>query len=312
MSENAKPRKTAGKVADKVPSKAPGKAAAMSQKQLEFKLEEWPEKVRAIPNVFLRSSLFSISQTRAMSRKLTEITSLEGVEIRFKGEHFNQDDLDVWEALVHRARKQPLGTHVRFTVNDILHELGLDTGGSQHTQFHEKLTRLQGGVIEIRWPDEGKKLTDKLVGKSFYDEASETYVLMLSEDLLKIYKTGNTWIDSEACKLFRRNALARWLYRFYATHAEPFDIKVETLRNLCGSSQTQRLTDFRKALRIALKLLVDKEVFLTAEICPRRDVVKVTKVPSSSQRRHLEKKRTQAEALQVNQNATLFDSPGTE
>ena len=312
MSENTKPSKVVSKVAGKAPSKAAGKAVATSPKQMEFKLEEWPEKVRAIPNVFLRSSLFSISQTRAMSRKLTEITSLGGVEIRFKGEHFNQDDLDVWEALVHRARKQPLGTYVRFTVNDVLHELGLDTGGSQHAQFHEKLARLQGGVIEIRWPEEGKKMTDKLVGKSFYDEPSETYVLMLSEDLLKIYKTGNTWIDSAETKLFRRNALARYLYRFYTSHADPFDYKVETLRDLCGSSKTQRLTDFRKALRIALKLLVDNKALLSAEICPRRDVVKVTKVPSASQRRHLEKKRSQAEALQAGQNEMEFDSQGAE
>lgn len=294
------------------PKKAPSKAAAVPQKQMEFKLEEWPEKVRGVPNVILRSALFSISQKRAISRKLTAIASLEGIEIRIKGEHFNQDDLDVWEALVHRARKQPLGTYVRFTVNDILRELDRDTGGSQHSQFHDELARLQGGVIEIRWPDEGRKLTDKLVGRSFYDEASETYVLMLSEDLLKIYKTGYSWIDWEERKRFRRNALARWLHSFYATHADPFPYKVETLRDLCGSNKSQRLTDFRKALRIALNLLKKNEVLLDWKICKQRDVVEVTKVPTSSQRRHLEKKRTQAETRQAGQNEMAFDTPGAE
>lgn len=291
------------------PKRAPSKTPTVPQKQTEFKLEDWPEKMRGVPNVILRSSLFSISQTRPISRKLTEIASLEGVEIRFKGEHFNQDDLDVWEALVHRARKQPLGTYVRFIVNDVLRELGRDIGGSQHSQFADELARLQGGVIELRWVEEGRKLTDSLVGQSFYDETSETYVLMLSEDLLKIYKTGYSWIDWEERKLFRRNALARWLHSFYATHADPFPYKVETLRDLCGSNKSQRLTDFRKALRTALELLKKHKVLLDWTICPRRDVVEVTKVPTSSQRRHLEKKRSQLEAKQAGQGQMDFDSP---
>lgn len=281
---------------------------AASQKQLEFRLDEWPEHVRGSPNVLLRSALFGIRQVRPISRKLTPIAAPDGIEIRFKGEHFNQDDLDVWEALVHRARKQPLGTYVRFTVNEILRELDRDTGGSQHSQFHEELARLQGGVIEMRSPQLAKKLSETLVGKSRFDEASETYALMLSEDLLKMYQTGYSWIDAEECKLFRKNALARYLYRFYTTHAEPFPYKVATLRDYCGSS-TPRLTDFRKALRIALELLKKNKAILDWKIDPRRDTVEIVKIPTPSQRRHLAKKRAEADKSQVDQNEMDFNSP---
>lgn len=281
---------------------------AKTPKQAELKLEEWPDRVRGVPNVILRSALFSISQTRLMFSRLTPIASLDGIEIRFRGEQFNQDDLDVWETLVHRARKQPLGTYVRFTVNDILRELGRKTGGAQHAQLQEELARLMGGVIELRWPDEAKKLTDKLIIKSFYDEVSETYVLMLSEDLLKIYKAGYSYIDWEERKLYKKNALARYLHGFYTSHADPYALKVETIRDLCGSKKEQRLGDFRKALRIALDLLVDNKSLISASINEARDVVEVKKIPTASQRRYLEKKQGPGDNKQAGQNALDFDS----
>lgn len=278
-------------------------------KQLELKLEEWPERVRGVPNVLLRSSLFSISQTRPISRRLTLITCVDGVEIKFKGEHFNQDDLDVWQALVHRARKQPLGTFVHFTVNDILRELDRKTGGTQHIQLQEEIARLIGGVIEMRWVNEGKKIQDTLVEKSFYDEKSETYVLMLSTELLTIYQSGYTYVDWQERKLYRRNSLAKWLHGFYTSHAEPFAYKVETIRDLCGSNKSQRLTDFRKALRVALDLLKKHNTLQDATISPDRDLVEVKKVPTQSQRRHLDKKRELANAAQAIANDAAFSSP---
>lgn len=288
------------------------KAAGAIARQMELMLEDWPERVRGIPNVILRSSLFSISQTRPVSRKLTLITSVDGFELRFKGEHFNQDDLDVWQALVHRARKQPLGTYVRFTVNEVLRELDRKTGGTQHTQLQEEIARLIGGVIEMRWVNEGKKLTDSLVKKSFYDEKTETYVLILSEELLKIYETGYTWVDWQERKLYKKNALAKWLHGFYGSHADPFAYKVETIRDLCGSNKSQRLTDFRKALRAALDLMTTHKFFVSAEIEPRRDVVEVKKLPTPSQRRHLQKRNDQLNAAQAEANEADFNASSDE
>ncbi|WP_395398662.1 plasmid replication initiator TrfA (plasmid) [Pseudoduganella sp. UC29_106] len=134
-------------------------------KQMELFLEDWPDRVRGVPNVVLRSALFSISKKRDTYKKLTLIASNDGLEIRRRGEQFNQDDLDVWQVLVHLARKQPLNTYVRFTVNSVLTELGLPHGGTQHNQLREAIARLMGGPIEIRWVNEGKVLMDTLIKK---------------------------------------------------------------------------------------------------------------------------------------------------
>ena len=42
--------------------------------------------------------------------------------------------------------------------------------------------------------------------------------------------------------------LAQWLHGFYASHAKPYPVKVETLHKLCGSEATL-LSDFKKDLR---------------------------------------------------------------
>ncbi len=265
---------------------------AVSENQLPLLLEDWPDISRGVPNLLLRSALFSINVKRKTSKKRTLIASNSGIEVRFKGEHFNQDDLDVWETLVHRARKLPLGSNVYFETNDLLRELGRDTGGSQHDQLREELIRLRMGNVEVKWIKEGKESGGGLIDKYFYDEKAETYVVILSPELSKLYDDGYTHIDWVQRKKFGKNNLLKWLHGFYSSHADVLPYKVETMKNLCGS-EIARLGDFRKALRIALDSLVKAGILIAWSIDPKTDLVKVTKKPTLSQRRHLDKKAAQ-------------------
>ena len=45
--------------------------------------------------------------------------------------------------------------------------------------------------------------------------------------------------------------LAKWLHGFYASHADPYPLKVATLQEACGSG-TGRARDFKKKLVLAL------------------------------------------------------------
>jgi hypothetical protein len=87
----------------------------------------WPNEMRGVPNAVLRGALFSVTQRRATFKKLTLLTTVDGIQIRYKGERLNQIDLDVWEALLHLARLQPLGNQVEFSTNVLLRELDSKT-----------------------------------------------------------------------------------------------------------------------------------------------------------------------------------------
>ncbi|WP_419581661.1 plasmid replication initiator TrfA [Stutzerimonas stutzeri] len=99
-----------------------------------------------------------------------------------------------------------------------------------------------------------------------------------------------TDVDWSVRQALRGRPLAQWLHGFYATHARPYDLKVETLHRLCGS-RSACITDFKKDLRRALDCVGNA---LDAAGQPfsysiEGNLVHVKVTPSPSQRRHLAK-----------------------
>ena len=273
---------------------AAAKAAKKAPAPKQLSLELWPDAVRSLPNSVLRGALFGVSVTRKTHKKRTLIAALENYEIRFKGETFNQTDLDTLQGMLHLARPHPLGTRVEFSVHSFLKELGRKVSGEQHEQFKEQIVRLMGGVVEITSIKDQKTFMGTLVHKAFRDEATGRYVVIFDEDMLQLYQTGHTLIDWEQRQALGKNNLAKWLQGFYASHAKPFPYKVETIFNLCGST-TDRLGDFRKLLRLALDQLINVGAIKSWSIDPKTDLVAVVNVPSQAQLKHLAKAKKRPE-----------------
>ncbi|SER90295.1 plasmid replication initiator TrfA [Giesbergeria anulus] len=248
-------------------------------------LPTWPDEVRGVPNAILRGALFGIGQERIVHQKRTLIAAVEGYEIRFKGETFNQTDLDVLEAMLHLAMPHPLGKRVEFTVHSFLKAIGRKTSGEQHEQFKEQVVRLMGGVVEITDTKARKTFMGTLVSKAFREEDTGRYVVIFDNDMLNLYEGGYSHIDWNQRIALGKSALAKWLHGFYATHAKPYPYKVETLRTLCGS-QTGELFKFRQQLRKALNELVSVGAIQGWNINDD-DLVTIQRTPSSTQQKHL-------------------------
>lgn len=256
----------------------------------QLSLELWPDRVRGVPNAALRGSLFGVSKVRSTAKKRTLIAAVSGIEIRFKGERFNQLDLDTWEMLLHLAREQPLGNRVAFQANAILKALGRKTGGDQHEQLKEEISRLRSGTVEIKWLEEKKTFGGGLISNYFRDDATEEWIVTFDEKMLALYDGGYTHVNWEQRQALRNDSLAQWLHGFYASHAEPFPYKVETIKTLCGST-VARLGDFRKQLRTALTAMKETGAITAWEIDKKSDLVQIAKVPSLSQQKHIKKRK---------------------
>jgi hypothetical protein len=262
---------------------------AESKKKLppdnQLKLELWPDEVRGVPNAILRGALFGVGQERTVYKRRTLVAAVEGYEIRFKGEAFNQTDLDVLEGMLHVAMPHPLGKRVEFTVHSFLKALGRKTSGEQHEQFKEQVTRLIGGVIEIT--DTKAKVTfmGTLVSKAFREDESGRYVVIFDKDMLNLYEAGYSHIDWNQRMALGKSTLAKWLHGFYATHAKPYPYKVETLHNLCGSLD-KSLRSFRQKLKKALDELI-KVGAIEGWNIDQDDLVTVQRTPSKAQQKHL-------------------------
>lgn len=251
----------------------------------QMSLDLWPDSVRGVPNAFLRGALFGVSQRREMSRKRELLASVDGIEIWFRGERFNQTDLDVWQMLLHKGRVTPLGNRVEFTAQSFLTELGRGTSGKHREELKEEIARLMSGVVEIAWTKDKKTFAGSLVANMYRDDETQRFVIMLDPKMMALYESGYSQISWTHRRALKNNNLAKWLQGFYASHASPYPYKVETLRDLCGSKQAD-LPGFRRLLRSALKQLVEVGAIAKWEI-GKDDLVAVVNIPSVSQVHHL-------------------------
>jgi TrfA protein len=97
-----------------------------------------------------------------------------------------------------------------------------------------------------------------------------------------------TLIDWDKRLNLKGKDLARWLQLYLATHAKPFPVKVDTLRELSGS-RTKALRSFRGQLRLALDALISNHDIEQWWIAQQTDLVTVERgeAVTASQRRHI-------------------------
>ena len=244
----------------------------------------WSEPMRGVSNSALRGALFAAIQGKSRQAFKRELLhSQNGVEIRFTGWQLDQSDLDVWEQALHLARMHPLGTRCDFTAHAFLKALGRATGKMNHEWLKNTFARLGGCFVEITHNclTYGGSLLEL-----YRDEDTEYYRLEINPKIRALYDTGWTAIDWQQRQQLRRKPLALWLHGFYASHADPYPVSIERLREWSGS-QTKSLRRFKQALVKALEDLKGIGAILDFKI--RNGLVFVDNVPSPSQQRHLKK-----------------------
>ncbi|MBT9100579.1 TrfA protein [Methylovulum psychrotolerans] len=220
-----------------------------------IQLPLWPESKRGTPNSFLRSALFSAIQgkDRQYLREAT-LFSQQGIIVKFTGLQLNQEDLTLWETLVHLAKEHPLGNTCNFTAYEILKSLGLPTGGKNHKDLHSSVIRLTACAVEIS--HEGKTYFGSLIESGAKDELTSHYNIKLNRQLIRLY-SESTWtaINWDQRTQIRKKPLAQALHGYYSSHKTPYPLKLTTLQRITGSRNKQPAS-FKRQCHIALDELV--------------------------------------------------------
>lgn len=272
-----------------MPAKRPSDAAAarLPATTQSTQLPLWHDRVRGLPNPIARSSLFTVgnqNEPRAFYQTHRTIQTLAGWLMTVRGEELRQDDEDVFLQLIHLARCQPLGEAVSFSAYSFLKELGWKRSAEGYARLKASFDRLQFTSIRLSadTTDTGGfylyqgALLRKFVGKSSDSQAPKTkWSVWLEPEIIKLFGPSTytqVWWEQ---RLRLRSALAKYLHSYFSTHEAPYPLKVETLKGLTGS-RAARLTDFRKALRVALQQLV-AEGFLDEWHIDGSDIVHVVR-----------------------------------
>jgi hypothetical protein len=267
-------------------------AVVKSSAAQAVQLPLWPEAVRAVPNGFLRSALFgAIAKGRRRYIEGEQIAAVDGIEIRYTGQRLDQGDLDVWLTILHAARLQALGNKCRVTSYQLLKALGKTDTGKNRAILQTRIERLRATALTIR---QGRySYIGGLIDEAYKDEETQEWVIVLNPKLRVLFAADSfTQIEWSIRRALDGKPLAQWLHSFYASHAQPHPIRIETLHRLCGS-EAGLMSDFAKKLRKALDSVADActahgQAFAYA-ICD--NIVYVEKTPTLSQRRHLSRKR---------------------
>jgi len=148
----------------------------------EIQLPLWPEAKRGAPNSLIRSALFSATQGKDRRYIDEEILySQKGITIKFTGKQLNQEDLTLWETLVHMARNHPLGSECNFTAYAILKVQGLPTNSQNYKRLHSGIVRLTACAVEVEYDE--KEYMGSLIGESAKEKAAKHYVIRLNRAL---------------------------------------------------------------------------------------------------------------------------------
>lgn len=257
----------------------------------EIQLPLWPEPVRAVPNGFLRSALFgAIAKGKRRYIDGEQLAALDGIEIRYTGQRLDQGDLDVWESVLHAVRLQKLGSKCRLTSYALLKLMGKTDTGKNRATLNKRITRLVASALTVK---QGRySYIGSLIAGAAKDEETQEWVIELDAKLRPLFAADQfTQVEWAVRHELNGKPLAQWLHGFYASHAKPFPLKVETLHRLCGSeAQTMRFfaADLRKNLEAVTEANAMHGEGFSYEI--HGDLVYVEKRPSVTQRRHLARK----------------------
>ena len=263
------------------------------------RLPLWPETTRGVPNVALRSALFGAIKKGARAYlERAEIHAQDGITIRYTGARLDQGDLDVWETVLHLARHQALGDECRVTAYQLLKLLGKTDTGKNRDTLDRRLSRMKATGVDVklgRCSYEGS-----LIDEVHRAEGSREYVIRLNPKLRVLFEAEEfTQLDWTVRQALDGKPLAQWLHGFYASHAKPYPVRMETLLKLSGSEDANPRSAYQ-TLRKAMDAVTEASNahgqpfshVITGEL------VHVEKTPSGTQRRHLAKKGSKPKKAQ--------------
>lgn len=252
-------------------------------------LPDWPASSRGVPNVALRSALFSSSRSNRYLER-AEIFAQNPTSIRYTGQRLNQVDHNVWITLLHVCRANKLGLPFRSSAYVLLKLQGKTDTGPNRGVLYRCLARLTATAIEIS--DGKRSYTGSLIDEFYRDEETGELVIELNPKLTGLFgREGFTHIDWSVRRQLTHKPLSQWLHGYFASHADPFPVSIKTLMNMAGSDDACPASAERN-LKRALAALAEAHQSLeqpfSYEICEGK--VYVHKRPTGSQHRHLRKK----------------------
>ena len=251
-----------------------------------------PDGIAPIPNIILRSSLFSASKTHGAEdqpvRDFEINTYGNDTKISMTGyRQFSQLDLDL-VLQINLLQQQQDNPTIEVTQYKIIKNTKESKGHQTYLQIKEQLEFLQNASIKIKI---GKiEFIGSILNNAYFNDETQTYIIEPNPKLMPFYKNNNwTGLDTNIRKQLKTN-LAKWLHGFYSSHINSgIPLKLDTIYKLSGSTDTNIRRWTTKRLKDALLNL--EETYLQNDMKFKHKIEKnllyVHKTQSNSQNKNM-------------------------
>lgn len=235
-------------------------------------LPNWHDAAVVLPNLLLRSSLFSTSDPGTMLDRHT-LGTLRDTSIEMTGPQLGYYDRRVFAACMkHYQAERALASgrdgHWISTTFWQLAEMMGSFNPNAPVAIRNSLRRLEAATLRIK--HKGYDLpVPRLIEVAFDHGCTDIItpdeqlkgagkVVFRIQGSMAILFGINQWTAVSDRTIHDHEGLAAWLCGFYASHSKPFELNVSQIYSLAGAKGG--LAEFRKRLRSALKKLQAAEI----------------------------------------------------
>lgn len=246
-----KKRTAGGELAEKVSEAKQTALLKNTKQQIKdmqlslFDLAPWPDHMRALPNDFGRSAIFTV-RNKKVPRAALQGQSIyhvnRDVEITYTGIELRADDDElVFAQVLEYAKRTPLGEPVSFTFYELCQDLDWSINGRYYTRAEECLTRLQASAMQFSSQRIGRLESVSLIRRfRVLDRGKRTSRCQVEIDAeIVVLFAGDHYTKFVWEKYRKLSPTARRMFDYFATHKEPYPLKLETFRLMCGSDSTR-------------------------------------------------------------------------
>ncbi len=256
-----------------------------SNTAVQRQLPLWANSLRCLPNEIVRSALFTARnrrQPRIHHKKAAEIAVIGEGRITYKGEELRQDDETVWLQLIHLAKEYSLGQLVEFTPYSFCKAVGWPIGKASYERLRACLDRMQATALAVysNRLKEGVSLS-MIPVFAWQDEDKQTlkkYRVQVAPQLVELFGDLHYTQLEWAQRLDLPDGIATWLHGYYASHREPYPIKLDTIKTGAGMT-TVSASRVRQLIEQALTALKEVKFLSTFEIVG--ELVHVKRAPNT-------------------------------
>jgi hypothetical protein len=209
---------------------------------LQLHLPVVDDNLRVTPNALVLSALWAVfgkGKRRELHNDL--IAAVDGVRLEFTGWQFDKGDQEVFQTVVHLARRHGhhscVGTRYEFTARELLLAMGHKTGTCSEAWLKQSLYRLTQSRLKLE--DSKRAFIGSLFDKLYDDKLGKRYVVAINRDLDMMFAGNYTRLNWEERSCLRKHPLALWVYDFLsASLSKKVTLTVKDLWNYCGSTNT--------------------------------------------------------------------------